>query len=180
MVGTMDVGSRRWTAPSSIFYWVVDTAADRVPDLETVDVLREVSDLNLGWLDLDGVPPTARRSLLEVLVGLPSVAQVELPASPARADVLRQVQELARIAAEDLASSDHRAAGLLLSDTSRLLLEAAIAARAVATEGGDAFDRGRLSALHEVVSLMQQQAQAFGVPLADLGLEGVDPDRDLL
>lgn len=179
MVGTMDVGGRRWTAPSSIFYWVVDTAADRVTDPETVHVLREVSDLNLGWLDLDGLPPTARRSLLEVLVGLRSVARVELPASPARADVLRQVQELAGIAAEDRAPSDHRA-GLLMSDTSRLLLAAALTARAVATEGGDAFDRGRLSALHEVVSLLQQQAQAFGVPLADLGLEGVDPDRDLL
>ena len=32
----------------------------------------------------------------------------------------------------------------------------------------------------ESVSLMQQQAQAFGIDLKDLQLEGVQPDRDLV
>ena len=32
----------------------------------------------------------------------------------------------------------------------------------------------------EVVSLMQQQADAFGLPHSDLGLEGIDPENDLL
>ena len=31
----------------------------------------------------------------------------------------------------------------------------------------------------EIVSLMQQQAGAFGIPLSDLALDGVDPERDL-
>ena len=39
---------------------------------------------------------------------------------------------------------------------------------------------GRLTAMHEVISLMQQQAMAFGLPLQELSLEGIDPDRDLL
>jgi len=33
---------------------------------------------------------------------------------------------------------------------------------------------------HEVVSLMQEQAIAFGIPLDAIGLEGVEPERDLL
>jgi hypothetical protein len=39
---------------------------------------------------------------------------------------------------------------------------------------------GRLMAFHEVISLLQQQATAFGIPLADLGLHDIDPERDLL
>ena len=31
-----------------------------------------------------------------------------------------------------------------------------------------------------VLSLMQQQAVAFGLPLSDLSLEDLDPERDLL
>ena len=42
------------------------------------------------------------------------------------------------------------------------------------------FLLGRLSALHEIVSLMQQQAIAFGLALKDVSLEGIDPERDLL
>jgi hypothetical protein len=42
------------------------------------------------------------------------------------------------------------------------------------------FQRGRLMAYYEVLSLMQQQAEAFDLPLNDLGLSGLDPDRDLI
>jgi hypothetical protein len=35
-------------------------------------------------------------------------------------------------------------------------------------------------AYYEVLSLMQQQAVAFDLPLQDLALDGLDPDRDLL
>ncbi len=34
--------------------------------------------------------------------------------------------------------------------------------------------------LHEAVSLMQQQAVAFDLRLDEIGLEGLDPERDLL
>lgn len=42
------------------------------------------------------------------------------------------------------------------------------------------YSLGRLMAFHEVISLMQQQAEAFGIPLARLGLEDINPERDLL
>ena len=37
-----------------------------------------------------------------------------------------------------------------------------------------------LMAFHEVVSLMQQQAASFGLDLADVALDDIDPERDLL
>ena len=51
-----------------------------------------------------------------------------------------------------------------------------------ATPGGEdrAYAVGRLMALHEVISLMQQQAVAFDMPLEDVGLQGVDPESELI
>jgi hypothetical protein len=42
---------------------------------------------------------------------------------------------------------------------------------------GDAFAQGQA---HAVLSLMQQQAEGYALPLRDLALDGLDPDRDLL
>jgi len=44
----------------------------------------------------------------------------------------------------------------------------------------DAFVEGLSQALYEVISLMQHQAEVFEIPLADLALEGLDPERDLI
>ncbi len=44
----------------------------------------------------------------------------------------------------------------------------------------EAFRSGRLMAYYEVVSLMRSQAEAFGVPVEALRLDGLDPERDLL
>lgn len=67
--------------------------------------------------------------------------------------------------------------------TNELLLEFAREAKEKAdatrgTEGGD-FDSGYLMGFHRVVSLMQQQAEAFGLETSDIGLDGVDANRDL-
>jgi len=35
-------------------------------------------------------------------------------------------------------------------------------------------------AMHEVISLMQQQANAFGLDVKDIGLDGISPERDLV
>lgn len=42
------------------------------------------------------------------------------------------------------------------------------------------FESGRLAAYYEVITLMQQQAAAFGIELGDVALDNVDPDRDLV
>jgi hypothetical protein len=42
------------------------------------------------------------------------------------------------------------------------------------------LESGRLMAFHYIIGLMQQQAKAFGIPLEDLRLEDIDPDKHLL
>jgi hypothetical protein len=69
---------------------------------------------------------------------------------------------------------------LLLVDVSRELVEKAKAAKGDAERSGSDYDKGRHFALYEAVSLIAEQARAFGVDLADIGLEGVDAERDLL
>jgi hypothetical protein len=44
----------------------------------------------------------------------------------------------------------------------------------------DEFAVGRSQAYNEVISVMQNQAEAFGIPLADLALEDLDVYRDLI
>lgn len=41
------------------------------------------------------------------------------------------------------------------------------------------FHSGRVLAFNEVISIMQQQAEGLGIPLTDLRLEDIEPDRDL-
>jgi len=50
-----------------------------------------------------------------------------------------------------------------------------------AAEGTDRYDYelGRLTAMHEVVSLMQQQAEAFGLDLSALALDDISPEEHL-
>jgi len=42
------------------------------------------------------------------------------------------------------------------------------------------FAAGRLLAYHEIVSLLQEQALAFGIELESLPLEDISPERDLI
>ncbi len=50
-----------------------------------------------------------------------------------------------------------------------------------ALEGSEdrTFHSGRVMAFNEVVAIMQQQAEGLGIPLADLRLDDIVPDRDL-
>lgn len=68
----------------------------------------------------------------------------------------------------------------MLTDVSRELLEKAKAAKADAAQSGSDYDKGRHFALYEVMSLLVQQADAFGIDRTAIGLERVDPERDLL
>lgn len=66
-----------------------------------------------------------------------------------------------------------------LYDLGTLLKEKAKEAKQAASHE-DAFSRGRLLAFYEVISLMEQQADAFQLDLELLGLEGMDAEQDLL
>jgi len=71
-----------------------------------------------------------------------------------------------------------------LRDLGYLVKERALAARQRERQakGSDAheFESGYAMAWYEIASLMQGQAVAFQLPLADLALDGLDPDKDLL
>jgi len=49
-------------------------------------------------------------------------------------------------------------------------------------QGSPAYDFqcGRLVAFNEVISILQQQAEGFGINLEELNLDDIDPDRDLV
>lgn len=74
--------------------------------------------------------------------------------------------------------------GEYLSDLGALLKHEALEARSQASAETDElshqFALGRLTAYYEVLSLMKQQAEAFGIDAAALSLEHFDPDRELL
>ena len=84
-------------------------------------------------------------------------------------------------AGDDGDMTDERTADLYLRDLGILVAEQARQARADRdADPKDSFALGRLTGWHEIVSLMQQQAEAFGLAVEDVGLGGIDPERDLL
>jgi hypothetical protein len=78
--------------------------------------------------------------------------------------------------------SDTRLANYL-RDLGTLLREDALAVKKARDATSDPLSRqfqsGRLMAYNEVISTIQNQASAFGLEKADVGLQGIDPDRDL-
>jgi hypothetical protein len=68
---------------------------------------------------------------------------------------------------------------LMISDVIRELIDKAKAAKAEAAKSGSDYDKGRHFALYEVVSLLTQQADAFGIDRTAIGLAGADAERDL-
>lgn len=71
-----------------------------------------------------------------------------------------------------------------LLDLVTLLLDNAREAKkerdAAGTKAGRDYHEGRLMAYNEVISLMQNQAVAFGIALDSIGLNKIDPDSELV
>lgn len=67
-----------------------------------------------------------------------------------------------------------------LKDLVSLLTEYAQDARRQARDEGTDFSIGYLAGFHRVLSLMQQQCVGFDIPLEEIGLQGIDPDDDLV
>lgn len=65
-------------------------------------------------------------------------------------------------------------------DLGVLIKELAFEAKLRMVETGSDFSTGYMAGFHRVVSLMQQQAEAFDIPLEAVGLEGIDADEDLV
>ena len=72
-----------------------------------------------------------------------------------------------------------------LRDLGNLLKERALGAKEMFKKEergtvGYHFEAGRLMAFNEAISIMQQQAQGFQIPLEELDLRDIEPDRDLV
>ncbi|MEI7924472.1 MAG: hypothetical protein WCJ40_21400 [Planctomycetota bacterium] len=67
-----------------------------------------------------------------------------------------------------------------IKDLGQLIKEKALDAKTKSQVSSDTYDIGFLMAWHDIVSLMQTQAVAFGIPYEEIGLSGIDPDVDLL
>lgn len=67
-----------------------------------------------------------------------------------------------------------------LEDLGFLIKEMAFEAKNKAIENGTDFSIGYMAGFHRIVSLMQQQAEAFGIPFEKIGLDGIDADKDLV
>jgi hypothetical protein len=67
-----------------------------------------------------------------------------------------------------------------LHDLGILIKEMALEAKQNATQDQTDFAFGYMAGFHRVVSLMQQQAEAFGIPLETVALDGIDPDSELV
>jgi hypothetical protein len=71
-----------------------------------------------------------------------------------------------------------------LMDLAVLFREEALTAKRELDEHRDTEDKnyyiGQLIAWHTVISIMQQQAVGFEIPLGEIKLDGIEPERDLL
>ena len=75
--------------------------------------------------------------------------------------------------------NDERFKNYLL-DFGSIVMDKAINAKRSKLQNHDAYHVGYLMALHEIVSLMQSQAKQFAITYQEIGLEGLDPELDLL
>ena len=66
-----------------------------------------------------------------------------------------------------------------LVDLATLLKEEAFEAKNQKIAVGKEYEIGYLAALRDVLSLMQQQANSFNIPLSDINLSDLDPEKDL-
>lgn len=67
-----------------------------------------------------------------------------------------------------------------LKDLGVLIKGLAFEAKQEAEDKGTDFSIGYMAGFHRVVSLMQQQAEAFNISIEDIGLDGIDADDDLV
>ena len=67
-----------------------------------------------------------------------------------------------------------------VQDVCFILKEEAISAKNECISDKDDYNLGNLSAWRAVLALLQNQADAFGIPRSDLYLENIDPEKDLI
>jgi hypothetical protein len=85
---------RDWGVSSSAFYWAIDALAARVQNPDLATRLREISEYNLGSLNVGSLPDAEQHDLATAVRELPTIARAELPASSEREAVITQIGQL--------------------------------------------------------------------------------------
>ncbi len=85
---------RDWGVSSSVFYWAIDALSTRVQNPDLAAQLREISEYNLGSLNVGNLPDSQQQDLTTAVRKLPGVARAELPASSEREAVIVQIGDL--------------------------------------------------------------------------------------
>jgi hypothetical protein len=67
-----------------------------------------------------------------------------------------------------------------LKDLGILIKEMALEAKQQKIKKQTDFSIGYMAGFHRIVSLMQQQAEAFNIPIYEIGLSGIDADENLV
>lgn len=67
-----------------------------------------------------------------------------------------------------------------LQDCIALIVEKSLNAKHDAEISKSDYDTGRLMTYYEVLSMLQQQANAFGISSTEFGLDKINLDRELL
>lgn len=101
MAGTIAItADDRWSVGSPAFYWVLDELIERVTDGDAAEQLREIRDMNLGWVAVPDFTPAQRAEILRVLGHeiVPYTERTLAPDAPGRASRLAVVGELAAMA----------------------------------------------------------------------------------
>ncbi|GAA3619933.1 hypothetical protein GCM10022223_41000 [Kineosporia mesophila] len=99
MAGTIFLpDGRGWDARSGIFFWTLDTLAEQVQDPDLATWLQELSENNVGLLDVKQLSEAQQQDFVIAARKLPALARTVLP--EAGESFYSQMEELAALLAE--------------------------------------------------------------------------------
>ncbi|GLY33111.1 hypothetical protein [Kineosporia sp. NBRC 101731] len=99
MAGTIFLpDGRDWDVRSGIFFWALDTLAEQVQDQDLASWLRELSENNVGLLDVKQLSKAQQQDFAISAQRLPSLARTALP--EAGESFYDRMEELAALVAE--------------------------------------------------------------------------------
>lgn len=75
---------------------------------------------------------------------------------------------------------DDATAGYYLRDLGQLVKDKALEAKERKESSSNPYDTGFLMAFYDVISLMQSQADVFGISREQISLSDINPDTELL
>ena len=102
MAGTIFLlDDRGWSNRSSVFYWVMDTMADHTENSDLSSRLQEISEFNLGSLDLASLSEAELEDFVSLAREMPRFARDELPDTPYRDAFVEHIVDFAQTIASD-------------------------------------------------------------------------------